>query len=76
MWQLHTTFLHISSSENESIIMDQAPPSSQGFAQISGWMTMELFKKYMKFVKPTINKPVLMIPDGHCSHTKSIDILD
>ena len=62
------------------LFMDQAPSSSQGFAQISGWMTMKLFKKYMdhfcKFVKPTINKPVLMILDGHCSHTKSIDVLD
>ena len=59
-----------------SLFMDQAPHSSQGFAKFSGWMTMELYKKYMeyccKFIKPTINKPVLLIPDGHCSHTKRL----
>ena len=59
--------------------MDQAPPSLQDFAQIRGWMTMELFKKYMehfcKIIKPTINKSVLLIPDGRCSHTKSTDVL-
>ena len=32
------------------LFMDQAPPSSQGFAQISGWMTMELFKTWNTFV--------------------------
>ena len=41
---------------------------------------MELFKNYIehfcKFVKQTINKTVLLILYGHCSHTKSIDVLD
>ena len=62
------------------LFLDQAPPSSQSSAQISGWMTMELLKKYMehfcKFVKPIISKPVELILDGHCSHTRSIDVLD
>ena len=60
--------------------MDHAPISSKGYVQDNGWMTMELFKTYLEhfveFVKPTREKPVCLILDGHCSHTRSIDALD
>lgn len=62
------------------IFMDHAPPCSKGYAQESGWMTMELFKDYLEhfveMVKPTVEKPVCLLLDGHSSHTRSIDALD
>ena len=62
------------------MFMDRAPPMSVGNAQENGWMTMQLFRQYLehfvKFAHPTREKPVLLILDGHCSHTKSIEVLD
>lgn len=53
-------------------LMIGAPPESIGLAQPNGWMNAELFVKWLhhfvKFAKPTVDKPVLLILDGHCSH--------
>lgn len=65
--------------ENQ-ILMDHTPASSKGFFQESGWMTGEIFIKYldhfMEFVKPSKQTPVLLLLDGHCSHTKSLQVLE
>ncbi|XP_067216924.1 uncharacterized protein [Linepithema humile] len=53
-------------------LMIGAPPQSVAVAQSNGWMNGELFVKWLqhfvKFSKPTAQKPVLLILDGHCSH--------
>lgn len=62
------------------VFMDHSPTSSVGYAQENGWMTMELFKSYLehfaKMVKPSSERPVCLILDGHSSHTRSLDALD
>jgi hypothetical protein len=49
-----------------------APDESVAEAQPNGWKTAELFLKWMKhfarFSRPTIQAPVLLVLDGHCSH--------
>jgi hypothetical protein len=55
------------------------PIGSAGAAHKSGWMTDENFLKFLhhfvKHVKPSKDKPVLLIIDNHDSHL-SIDVLD
>jgi DDE superfamily endonuclease/helix-turn-helix, Psq domain len=58
-----------------------APPGSAatGHAKATGWMTSENFLEFMKHfekhAKPTVEHPVLLIMDNHCSHI-SIEVLN
>lgn len=36
----------------------------------------EWFKKFVETVKPTKEKPVLLLLDGHASHAKNINLID
>lgn len=58
-------------------LMDNAPTAAVGFAQENGWMNAEVFVKWLrhfvKFVKPSPEKPVLLLLDGHSSH-KSLEV--
>jgi len=62
------------------VFMDHAPTSAKRFVQENGWMTMELFKVYLEhfveFVKPSKERPVCLVLDGHSSHTRSLEALD
>jgi len=62
------------------VLMDQAPTAAKVFFQETGWMNGEIFVKYIQHfvdhVKPTVEKPCLLILDGHASHTKSLDVVD
>ncbi|KAJ4437236.1 hypothetical protein ANN_17371 [Periplaneta americana] len=55
---------------------------SGGWAEVndSGWMTADLFlkwlKKFIAFSTAKKERPVLLLPDGHASHTKSLDVID
>lgn len=48
--------------------------------QSSGWMTTELFivwfEKFIDFSKATKESPVLLILDGHSTHTKNLQLID
>ena len=61
-------------------LMDGAPPGSIAACHPSGWMQTELFTEWFRhfidFVKPSKDKPALLILDGHASHTKNIDVID
>lgn len=61
------------------VFMDYAPPSSKGFVQDNGWMTMTLFKSYLEhfveMVKPSKERPVCLILDGHSSHNLTPAVL-
>ncbi|CAH2014478.1 unnamed protein product [Acanthoscelides obtectus] len=56
------------------------PPGAWIAANDSGWMTMEVFfewfKKFIKFSGAKKETPVLLLFDGHASHTKNIDVID
>nr|CAI5849892.1 unnamed protein product [Callosobruchus analis] len=61
-------------------LMRGAPPGSIGRAHPSGWIQTSLFTKwfehFLEHVKPSEGSPVLLILDGHYSHTKNIDVIE
>ena len=54
------------------LLMAGTPPGSVGYPSPSGWVTSELFLKWLQhfidFVKPTMDKKVILLLDGHASH--------
>lgn len=61
-------------------LLDGAPPGTIGGCHPSGWIQPELFTKwlihFMSIVKPSKKDPVLLILDGHYSHTRNLDVID
>lgn len=57
-----------------------APPGTIFAAHPSGWIQSNLFtlwfQHFIDCVKPTEDKPVLLVLDGHFSHTQNIDLID
>lgn len=55
------------------------PPGSMVEVSDSGWITTEVFikwfKSFGKFSKASKENPVLLILDGHATHTKNIDVI-
>lgn len=60
-------------------LMDNAPPGSRAFCQEKGWMTGELFLKWLQhfvqYAKPSIERKILLLLDGHSSH-KNLQVLE
>lgn len=60
-------------------LMDNAPPGSKAFCQEKGWMNADIFLKWLQHfaqhTKPSIDKKVLLLLDGHSSH-KSLNVLE
>ncbi|XP_072381743.1 uncharacterized protein [Diabrotica undecimpunctata] len=61
------------------LLMDGAPIESSAVYYVTGWITKEnfivWFKKFIEFSNTGPQKPVLLILDGHSSHTKSLELL-
>ena len=61
-------------------LMDAAPAESLAFCEGTGWMNGVIFKQYLQHVQKHSNaspdNKILLILDGHSSHTKNIDVLD
>ncbi|XP_011165875.1 uncharacterized protein LOC105200151 isoform X2 [Solenopsis invicta] len=61
-------------------LMVNAPPGTWGVCSDTGWMTTELFlqwfRKFVTFSTASKNRPVLLLLDGDCIHTKSIELID
>lgn len=61
-------------------LLDDTPPGSFDFYHESGWINKESFlvwfSHFIEFSNPTPEKPVLLILDGHNSHTKSIELIN
>ena len=57
-----------------------APPGTIFAAHPSGWIQInsftQWFRHFIEFANPTKEKPVLLLLDGHCSHTQNIDLID
>lgn len=62
------------------LLMKGAPPGAIGRCHPSGWIQSNLFTDWLRHfiekTKPTKEDPVLLILDGHNSHTKNIDIVN
>ena len=61
-------------------LMDQAPPGAIAEAHKSGWMQSGIFVKWFKHFcqccNPTADKPVLLILDGHKTHTQNLEFIN
>lgn len=61
-------------------LMKGAPFGSVGVVHPSGWVQTHIFtqwfKHFIKHTKPTKDNPILLILDGHYSHTRNIEVID
>lgn len=61
-------------------LMDDAPPGSFAVYHKSGWINKDSFivwfKRFVEIANPSQDRPVLLLLDGHASHTKSIDLIN
>ncbi|XP_072384637.1 uncharacterized protein [Diabrotica undecimpunctata] len=57
-----------------------APPGSIFACSDSGWINSELFliwfQHFLQQTKPSEDDPILLILDGHSSHTKNIEVIN
>lgn len=63
----------------QSTFMDNAADGAVGYANDSGWMCQPEFVRYMQHfincVRPTVDRPVLLLMDNHTSHL-SVEAID
>lgn len=61
-------------------LLDNAPPGTTSVCNPKGWITVELFtlwfKKFIQFTGASPSNKVLLLLDGHVSHTQNIDVID
>ena len=61
-------------------LMEGIPPGSIYAGHSCGWMQTEIFtiwfRHFLANAKPTEENPVLLILDGHSTHTKNIEVID
>lgn len=61
-------------------LMLNAAPGAWGVCSDTGWMTAELFlewfKKFIEFSGATVERPVLLLMDGHSTHTQNIELIN
>ena len=57
-----------------------APPGSLFRCNPKGWMTCEdffaWFEHFLQHANPSADRPVLLVLDGHASHTKNLALID
>ncbi|XP_046384950.1 MFS-type transporter clz9-like [Ischnura elegans] len=75
----YPTFVFPRVKENPRL-MDDAVPGSSAVYHKSGWINKDSFIAWFKmlvdFSNPFPEKPVLLLLDGHCSHTKSQELIN
>lgn len=61
-------------------LMDDAPPGASAAYCKSGWINKDSFilwfNRFLEFSNPSAEKPVLLLLDGHKSHTKSLELIE
>lgn len=61
-------------------LLDGAPATLWGTCSDNGWITSNIFfdwfKSFVEFTKPTKEKPVLLLLDGHASHIKNLELIE
>lgn len=62
------------------LLMKGAPLGAIHACHPSGWIQLDLFTQwfehFLQHVKPSATSPVLLILDGHASHTRNIKVVD
>lgn len=61
-------------------LMDGAPPGAWAECHTSGWIQTDIFmswfKRFITFSRATKESPVLLLLDGHATHTKNLELID
>jgi hypothetical protein len=61
-------------------LMNDCPPGAWAAFHPSGWMQSDIFftwfKKFVEWSRATKEKPVLLLLDGHFTHTKNMDVIE
>ena len=61
-------------------LLNGAPPGTIAKCHPSGWIQHDLFtawlQHFIKHIKPSKDDPIVLILDGHYSHTRNIDLID
>lgn len=61
-------------------LLDHAPPGTEGVCNARGWITTEIFltwfKKFIRFSGATRTNHVLLLLDGHVSHTQNLEVIN
>ena len=61
-------------------LMKGTPPGSISAVHPSGWVQASLFaqwfRHFMDTVKPSASSPVLLVLDGHYSHTRNLEVVN
>lgn len=64
----------------KSELLDGAPPGTITVCHPSGWMQQHIFTEWMRHfigcVKPSKEDSVLLILDGHATHTKNLEAIE
>lgn len=65
---------------DNALLMKGAPLGAIHACHPSGWIQLDLFTRwfehFLQHVKPCATSPVLLILDGHASHTRNIKVVD
>ena len=60
-------------------IIEKAPPGTIASYHPCGWMQTDIFLKwfdhFLSFVMPSKKRPVLLLLDGHATHTKNMEFI-
>lgn len=61
-------------------LKDGAPPGTIFGCNESGWMKLDMFEQwfdhFLHITKPSKEEPILLILDGHLTHTKNLNVLN
>jgi len=61
-------------------LLDSTPPSSIAPCHIAGWIQKEIFthwfKHFVRCTKPSKKYAVILTLDGHCLHSRNIEVID
>lgn len=61
-------------------LLDRAPPGTTAECNAKGWMTSEIFmswfQRFVNFSGASITNPVLLLLDGHVTHTQNISVIE
>ena len=60
-------------------LLDGCPPGTIASCHPSGWIQLHIFTEwfhhFLEYTKPTPDNPIVLILDGHFSHTRNIDVI-
>ena len=61
-------------------LMDGTPLGSVSACHPSGWIQSDIFtqwfRHFIKYTKPSAEDPVVLVLDGHYSHTRNLDVIN